>query len=92
MRWGVERPDRSERRLRTAELVDEEVDGRELGERVDGSEMGIVVGIGGLGSFEDVTARGRGTDGPWGAAATWATSTLGRGGDSKESIKTVPAC
>jgi hypothetical protein len=92
IRWGVERPDRSERRLRTAELVDEEVDGRELGGPVDGPEVGMVVGIGGVGSFGDVTARGRGTEGPWGAAAALAMSTLGRGGDSKESIKTVPAC
>ena len=63
-RWGVERPDTSERRLRTAELVEEDVDGRELGRRVEGPEVGIVVGRGGAGSFGDVTARGWGTEGP----------------------------
>jgi hypothetical protein len=58
LRWGVERPDMSERRLRTAELVDEDVDGRELGGRVEGPEVGVVVGMGGIGSFELVRARG----------------------------------
>jgi len=62
LRWGVERPDRSERRLRTAELVDEDVDGRELGGWVEGPVLGTVVGRGGAGSFEDVTARGCGTE------------------------------
>jgi hypothetical protein len=63
-RWGVERPDTFERRLRTAELVDEDVDGRELGRRVEGPEVGVVVGRGGIGSLEDVKARGWGTEGP----------------------------
>jgi hypothetical protein len=58
IRWGVDRPDKSERRLRTAELVEDDVDGRELGGRVEGPEVGVVVGMGGIGSFESVTARG----------------------------------
>jgi hypothetical protein len=58
IRWGVDRPDKSERRLRTAELVEEDVDGRELGGRVEGPEVGAVVGTGGIGPFEIVAARG----------------------------------
>jgi len=57
-RWGVERPDTSERRLRRAELVDEDVDGRELGGRVEGPGAGVAGGMWDAGSFEDVTARG----------------------------------
>jgi len=67
-RWGVDRPDKSESRLRTAELVDEDVDGRELGGWVEGPVLGTVVGRGDAGSFEDVTARGWGTEGASGAA------------------------
>ena len=83
-RCGVERPDILDRRFRTAELVDDEVDGREL----KGLDGGIVGEIG-SDSVMDVEASSEGVKKSDDEAVS-EISTLGRGVDSNESIKTVP--
>lgn len=83
----MDRPDTSDKRLRIAELEDEDVDGRELG----GLEC-VVEGAATSVSASDVNARGGGTDETEGPEAILEISAFGLGEDSRQSITTVPVC